>query len=473
MNGDIEFINPPREGKLESTNLPGNVRKQVQEAIQALGGRVTVGDVAARAGVRVSEAESALNALAADCNASIQVSDAGDALYAFPSDFVSIIKNRSLWLELAPLIAKFNQTAGWLARVSFGAALVASVALVWITIVALLTASSQDNNRDNRRGGGYNQGYYSRGPSPMIWFNSSDLLWFQSPRTPRHKSKAPMSFLESVFSFVFGDGDPNRSFEEKRWQMVGRFIQSRGGVVTAEELAPFLDPPAKVEGDDTIDEGFVVPALVRFGGTPEVDEQGNLLYRFESLQRSGGTRLSSPEEPVALQNLWEQTKATGGQKAGAIALGAVNVLGLTILAALPGGLSSLAGTSLSFMIALVPLLAVYAVSFFAIPAVRMVLNIQRNAKLEAANQNRLERLREVRNPEPALQRKLASAQRQAKRIVIRDTDIIYRTDRDLMDQNKDLSQEDFDRRLNSSGSRRYDEWAPAKQAVDADNEWRR
>jgi hypothetical protein len=46
---------------------------QVQEAIQALGGRVTVGDVAARAGVRVSEAESALNALAADCNASIQV----------------------------------------------------------------------------------------------------------------------------------------------------------------------------------------------------------------------------------------------------------------------------------------------------------------------------------------------------------------------------------------------------------------
>jgi hypothetical protein len=80
----------------------------------------------------------------------LQVSDAGDALYAFPSDFVSIIKNRSLWLELAPLIAKFNQTAGWLARVSFGAALVASVALVWITIVALLTASSQDNNRDNR-----------------------------------------------------------------------------------------------------------------------------------------------------------------------------------------------------------------------------------------------------------------------------------------------------------------------------------
>lgn len=46
---------------------------QVQEAVEGLGGRVTVGDVAAMAGVRIAEAEEALNALAADCNASIQV----------------------------------------------------------------------------------------------------------------------------------------------------------------------------------------------------------------------------------------------------------------------------------------------------------------------------------------------------------------------------------------------------------------
>ncbi len=47
---------------------------QVQEAVEGLGGRVSIGDVAAQAGVRVSEAEEALNALAADSNASIQVS---------------------------------------------------------------------------------------------------------------------------------------------------------------------------------------------------------------------------------------------------------------------------------------------------------------------------------------------------------------------------------------------------------------
>lgn len=55
--------------------------------------------------------------------------------------------------------------------------------------------------------------------------------------------------------------------------------------MTAEELAPFLDPPAQGVDEDEIDEGFVVPALVRFGGSPEVDGSGNLLYRFESEPR--------------------------------------------------------------------------------------------------------------------------------------------------------------------------------------------
>lgn len=80
-----------------------------------------------------------------------QVSQAGDAVYVFPSNFAAIIQSRSFWLRIAPLINRIKETAGWLARVSFGAALVASVALVWITIIALMTASSQDNDRNNNR----------------------------------------------------------------------------------------------------------------------------------------------------------------------------------------------------------------------------------------------------------------------------------------------------------------------------------
>ena len=70
---------------------------------------------------------------------------------------------------------------------------------------------------------------------------------------------------------------------------VGNYIQHKGGVVTAEELAPFLDvPPAGKDPESiVVDESYVVPALVRFGGSPEVDRDNNLIYRFPSLQKTG------------------------------------------------------------------------------------------------------------------------------------------------------------------------------------------
>ncbi|KAM3713487.1 hypothetical protein ACB098_01G261700 [Castanea mollissima] len=43
-----------------------------------------------------------------------------------------------------------------------------------------------------------------------------------------------------IFSFVFGDGEPNQGIEEERWKLIGQYISSNGGVVTAEELAPYL-----------------------------------------------------------------------------------------------------------------------------------------------------------------------------------------------------------------------------------------
>ncbi len=59
---------------LESLKLQQSVRNSVQDAVESLGGRVTVGDVSARAGVKISEAEEALNALAADTSGTLEVS---------------------------------------------------------------------------------------------------------------------------------------------------------------------------------------------------------------------------------------------------------------------------------------------------------------------------------------------------------------------------------------------------------------
>ncbi|GKF17200.1 hypothetical protein Tco_0062118, partial [Tanacetum coccineum] len=58
-----------RPGKvIESDKLSADVRKRAMDAVDKSGRRVTVGDVASIAGVRLNEAQRALQAIAADTN---------------------------------------------------------------------------------------------------------------------------------------------------------------------------------------------------------------------------------------------------------------------------------------------------------------------------------------------------------------------------------------------------------------------
>lgn len=40
---------------------------------------------------------------------------------------------------------------------------------------------------------------------------------------------AQLTFVEAIFSFVFGDGDPNKGYEASRWAALGQLIQDRWG----------------------------------------------------------------------------------------------------------------------------------------------------------------------------------------------------------------------------------------------------
>ncbi len=95
---------------------------------------------------------------------------------------------------------------------------------------------------------------------------------------------------------------------------IGNYIQHKGGVVTAEELAPYLDvPPAGKDAESiVVDESYVVPALVRFGGSPEVDKNNNLIYRFPSLQKTGRRQVSS-SAPAVVAKLCCIMKMLNGQ----------------------------------------------------------------------------------------------------------------------------------------------------------------
>lgn len=62
---------------------------------------------------------------------------------------------------------------------------------------------------------------------PSFWWGPSpfDFL-FYNPYQPygpnRYRNPSELSFLESVFSFLFGDGDPNTDLDERRYQQIAQ-----------------------------------------------------------------------------------------------------------------------------------------------------------------------------------------------------------------------------------------------------------
>ncbi|KAI3430860.1 hypothetical protein D9Q98_009269 [Chlorella vulgaris] len=457
--GPVELLLDNVAGKSEllSPKLDPELRRRTVQAIKQRGGRVTIGDVASTAGLKLDQAEDAVRALASDSQATLQVSDAGDIVYVFSPGFQETITSKSLLLRVEPVVDGVKVGAEYVARVAFGTALIASVVIVFAAITVLANSGRDDNRRSNSGGGGV---VFGGGGGRSMF---SDMLWYWDPFYFRHRQQrvvqqqrqGGMNFLEAIFSWVFGDGDPNADFDAKRWQSIGRYIAGRGGTVVAEELAPFLDlKPGELASDRnrvTVDESYMVPVLARFNGTPGVDAQGNIVYTFPDLQTTAtASRAAAVPADMALEQPLKLTAASQGQKLGAVALGAVNLLGVGALSLMlvdPINQMALARNGLLGVVSLMPFLQAYAAAFFAVPLFRWLRIKAQNAAIEARNQARKAARALLQQPDPVLQQKLAGAARGARRNVIRERDAVYRSDRGLEKQPTDIEADNFDARL--------------------------
>ena len=423
-------------------------------------GSVTAGDVAAGAGVGLGEAEQALRALSVDAEGSLQVSGDGELVYSLPPDFKRRVAGKSLRVRLEPVAERTGAALSYASRIAFGTCLIVSVVLVTTTLLVIASSSRQGNDRRDDRGYGGGGGFYM---GPRFYFSPFDLFWYFDPYYYR-KQRATvregkgMDFLPSIFSFVFGDGDPNFDLEERRWETVGALIRREGGVVVAEQLAPYLDPPAGAL--ELGDEAFVLPALQRFDGEATVDAEGRIFYEFPSLMTTGkeagaaGKAQGKAPEPYLYEEPFEFSAASQGQKLAVAALGAFNfvaIAALNVQLADPQVLRMVAMSApgiVKLTLALLPFLNTYAVSFFAIPGVRFLVNKFRNEKIQGRNRERVKvSARLLRDK--AVQRKLASAKSIAQKgglKQVKQSDIIFDSSSDAASDRDAL--EDFDRRLN-------------------------
>ena len=410
----------------------------VMEAVESLDYRVTVGDVAAKSGLELAVAQQELNALAADTLAHLQVSEAGEIAYEFPKGFRAILRNKYWQLRWQQTWEKIWGVLFYLIRISFGVLLLLSILLIMVAIAIILIALSASQRDDDRGGGG---GFGGGGLIfvPRFWIG--DLYWLfnydrYGRRAPRRVNQRPnqrsnrrgqrndddMNFLEAIFSFLFGDGDPNAELEERRWREVGAVIQNNGGAIAAEQVVPYLDNVGK--DWTTADEDYILPVLTRFNGVPEVSPKGEIIYHFPELQVTAQDRKRSAVAAYLKETPQKFSEASSGQITGAIALGVVNFVGAIFLGALLQDQAMVAelGGLVAFVSAIYWLLLGYGTAFLGIPAVRYFWTQRKNKQIAQRNESRQDRAIALNSVTPELDEKIDFARQFAAQTVVDKAD---------------------------------------------------
>ncbi len=419
-------------------------RLAVMEAVENLNYRVTIGDVATQAGLDLNLAQRELLSLATETGGHLQVAESGEIAYVFAKEFRNILQARSQRLRIQAWLKNVWKWVFYAIRISFGILLVVSILIVIVVIIAAMVAlQSRDSDNDNSDRRGSDRSYGGGGFMPWIWLgNPFDAFrpdYYEPQRSANvAKPAEEMGFLESVFSFLFGDGNPNADLEARRWRAIAAVIRNHNGVVIAEQITPYLDDIGSFpEGY----EDYMIPILSKFNGQPQVSDQGTLVYSFPDLQKVATERKKTRVGSYLNEIRWQFSKAGSGKIALSIGLGVFYlilalVLGNLLPQVLARGIpTGFLGLIIGFGNAAFGFLLGYAIAFLTVPAVRYFVIQILNGKLDQRNQKRQARSQLLESSSPQLEEKLAFAHQFATRQeVISADNLAYSTETDLADQ---------------------------------------
>lgn len=427
-------------------------RKQILKAINDLKLKVTPSDVSAKTGLPILKVNQELNQIASDTQAHLQVSEQGDIAYHFKSNIQAAYMAQGIKRIFDKVFSKTLNALFFLVRISFGIMLIVSLIIISVLIIFLIIVMSQrgSNNRDSGfggfGGGGFHFGFfdYLILRDLIYWGTASGYRKRYSLNEPTVRRPDRGNFLFNVYSFLFGDGNPNKNLEERKWAMVAKVIRSSDGVVTAEQLAPYT-------GADPTDEDAVLPVLTRFNGKPEVTDSGNILYTFPDLQVTASEQELSNLPSYLKEWQWKFSNVPDGGLTPVFILGGLNFFGaLFLLHNASTVVYDRAGYAIhSPLHGLEPLLIVllgYGSLFLAVPAIRHLVQKRLNDKINKRNMQRMLNAELLEKPSDELIVKLKEAKEMKLNTrILTDNNTVYDTRKDDSDQNyKDDLEKKFD-----------------------------
>ncbi|MDR1410971.1 MAG: hypothetical protein LBI91_02055 [Spirochaetaceae bacterium] len=248
----------------------------------------TVADIVARTALPLETVRDLVPAAADEYSGRLEVTESGEIRYSFPRGFTSKYRGFRAGLRRAAAgFAKGLRIGGaWAFKVWIMAMLVGYFLFFMLLAVAALALSvaasfqSNSNSRSSKGDGGLLLASSLFNTIIRIWFYSellnTDRRYSRSYRGVPAKPKG-RPLYKAIFSFVFGDDDPNARWDEQEKRAVIAYIQENRGVITTPELAMITGlTPGEAEGR-------ITAYCAEFGGSPEATEDGTVVYRFDDL----------------------------------------------------------------------------------------------------------------------------------------------------------------------------------------------
>ncbi len=408
-------------------------KEQVIQAINSLGRRVTVADVATKTGLPLLVVSKELNQVAAEASGQLEVATTGDIAYKFEPGFQAAYLAKGLKRVLQDFGQKAFQVSFFILRISFGVMLILSLLTVVLLVFAVIfySATRGGNNDHDAGDTGFSFDFFDfMTLRDLVWWNydpygSATRVGYDKSYDDYLRGKSGNregNFFVNTFSFLFGDGDPNSNLEEKRWHLIAASISAHDNAVTAEQLAPYT-------GQEGKDENGVLPVLVRFDGKPEVSEKGNIVYLFPSLSATAQLQRGEILPTYLEEKPWVFSAASTEELLPVILLAIVNFFGSLWLFGVH--------TPLTNQLApLILALVIYGSLFVAIPLFRLAVITMLNKGIEKRNAERANFAMQLRSPSAKLATKLKEAQGMAKKSKM-ITGIVYTTERDVLEQEFD------------------------------------
>jgi hypothetical protein len=260
---------------------------------------MTAADLAAATALPLPAIRELVNRAADEFHGRLEVTESSEILYSFPRGFTS--RYRSLAARLGRFGNKFLSIGrlclttlfkAWILVMLIGYfALFMLIALAALTLSAAAGSSNSNSRSRQDSGGGFVLAAHIFDLIIRLWFYSELTRSLEGNyRNPygnrgaygRPAGRQGQPLHRAVFSFVFGEKDPNREAEAGEKQALIAHISSNRGLISLPEYMAMTGlGPREAEG-------AILAFCAEFGGYPEATEEGTIIYRFQDILFRGG-----------------------------------------------------------------------------------------------------------------------------------------------------------------------------------------